>query len=275
MKHIISKSVLPTLLKPLLNSKLNTAGASLVRLFRTVSENCIVLSGSWEVIHSHTTFVRCSLTLYLLTTQLLEIFRQIVRVQIFTLDFYRQEVMWWYITFSFLFFVSPTSSDDWEQIVVIALCNMFVFHKIDILILLILFKVCFWNNEILTPIQKNGMRGPGQDAFKKLKILLDRMMLRRTKVWQFALRTLEFIYVYIRSCKGQTIWDCRLVPLSSGEIISALKRKNSISHCSQTPSGSSILIWIRGQYSIVSFLSLGYPIVNRYAPSDYSNIFSL
>ncbi|KAF9526260.1 SNF2 family N-terminal domain-containing protein [Crepidotus variabilis] len=41
---------------------------------------------------------------------------------------------------------------------------------------------CFWNNEILTPIQKNGMTGPGKDAFKKLKILLDRMMLRRTKL---------------------------------------------------------------------------------------------
>ncbi|EIW62201.1 uncharacterized protein TRAVEDRAFT_144646 [Trametes versicolor FP-101664 SS1] len=41
---------------------------------------------------------------------------------------------------------------------------------------------CFWNNEILTPIQKNGMQGPGEHAFKKLKILLDRMMLRRTKV---------------------------------------------------------------------------------------------
>ncbi|KAJ7499427.1 SNF2 family N-terminal domain-containing protein [Mycena latifolia] len=41
---------------------------------------------------------------------------------------------------------------------------------------------CFWNNEILTPIQKNGMVGPGQLAFKKLKILLDRMMLRRTKL---------------------------------------------------------------------------------------------
>lgn len=41
---------------------------------------------------------------------------------------------------------------------------------------------CFWNNEILTPIQKNGMLGPGQDAFKKLKILLDCMMLRRTKL---------------------------------------------------------------------------------------------
>ncbi|THH32172.1 hypothetical protein EUX98_g2039 [Antrodiella citrinella] len=41
---------------------------------------------------------------------------------------------------------------------------------------------CFWNNEILTPIQKNGMSGPGGVAFKKLRILLDRMMLRRTKV---------------------------------------------------------------------------------------------
>ena len=43
-------------------------------------------------------------------------------------------------------------------------------------------QTCFWNNEILTPIQKQGMLGPGKLAFKKLKILLDRMMLRRTKV---------------------------------------------------------------------------------------------
>ena len=42
--------------------------------------------------------------------------------------------------------------------------------------------VCFWNNEILTPIQKYGMSGEGETAFKKLKILLDRMMLRRTKL---------------------------------------------------------------------------------------------
>lgn len=42
--------------------------------------------------------------------------------------------------------------------------------------------VCFWNNEILTPIQRYGMVGEGKTAFKKLKILLDRMMLRRTKV---------------------------------------------------------------------------------------------
>lgn len=45
-----------------------------------------------------------------------------------------------------------------------------------------LMQTCFWNNEILTPIQKNGMAGTGAVAFKKLKILLDRMMLRRTKV---------------------------------------------------------------------------------------------
>ncbi|KAG1739931.1 SNF2 family N-terminal domain-containing protein [Suillus paluster] len=41
---------------------------------------------------------------------------------------------------------------------------------------------CFWNNEILTPIQKHGIEGPGKISFKKLRILLDRMMLRRTKI---------------------------------------------------------------------------------------------
>ncbi|KAH8115819.1 SNF2 family N-terminal domain-containing protein [Phellopilus nigrolimitatus] len=41
---------------------------------------------------------------------------------------------------------------------------------------------CFWNSEILTPIQKNGLEGVGETAFKKLRILLDRMMLRRTKI---------------------------------------------------------------------------------------------
>ena len=41
---------------------------------------------------------------------------------------------------------------------------------------------CFWNNEILTPIQKHGMSGPGATAFKKLRVLLDRIMLRRTKI---------------------------------------------------------------------------------------------
>ncbi|KZT12677.1 uncharacterized protein LAESUDRAFT_689397 [Laetiporus sulphureus 93-53] len=43
-------------------------------------------------------------------------------------------------------------------------------------------QTCLWNNEILTPIQKHGMIGPGKIAFRKLKILLDRMMLRRTKL---------------------------------------------------------------------------------------------
>jgi DNA repair protein RAD16 len=41
---------------------------------------------------------------------------------------------------------------------------------------------CFWNNEILTPIQKHGMQDSGAIAFKKLRILLDRIMLRRTKI---------------------------------------------------------------------------------------------
>ncbi|KAI9511285.1 SNF2 family N-terminal domain-containing protein [Russula earlei] len=41
---------------------------------------------------------------------------------------------------------------------------------------------CFWNNEILTPIQKHGMQDSGATAFKKLRILLDRIMLRRTKI---------------------------------------------------------------------------------------------
>lgn len=41
---------------------------------------------------------------------------------------------------------------------------------------------CFWNAEILTPIQKHGMQGSGAIAFKKLRVLLDRIMLRRTKI---------------------------------------------------------------------------------------------
>ena len=41
--------------------------------------------------------------------------------------------------------------------------------------------ICFWNSEILTPIQKRGMQGSGAIAFKKLRLLLDQIMLRRTK----------------------------------------------------------------------------------------------
>ena len=41
---------------------------------------------------------------------------------------------------------------------------------------------CFWNNEIPTPIQKHGLQEVGPVAFKKLRILLDRIMLRRTKI---------------------------------------------------------------------------------------------
>ena len=43
--------------------------------------------------------------------------------------------------------------------------------------------LCLWNNEILKPIQKFGtVEGEGRDAFERLRLLLDRMMLRRTKL---------------------------------------------------------------------------------------------
>ncbi|CAO3665234.1 unnamed protein product [Umbelopsis ramanniana] len=42
--------------------------------------------------------------------------------------------------------------------------------------------VCWWNNEILKPIQTYGATADGLLAFKKLRKLLDRMMLRRTKL---------------------------------------------------------------------------------------------
>ncbi|OAQ35830.1 hypothetical protein K457DRAFT_65668 [Linnemannia elongata AG-77] len=41
---------------------------------------------------------------------------------------------------------------------------------------------CWWNNEILKPIQHFGSQGSGEKAFTKLRKLLDRIMLRRTKV---------------------------------------------------------------------------------------------
>ena len=43
--------------------------------------------------------------------------------------------------------------------------------------------ICYWNNEVLKPIQKYGASlGHGKGAFEKLSLLLARMMLRRTKV---------------------------------------------------------------------------------------------
>ncbi|KAF9961975.1 DNA repair protein rad16 [Mortierella alpina] len=41
---------------------------------------------------------------------------------------------------------------------------------------------CWWNNEVLKPIQNFGSQGAGEKAFQKLRKLLDRIMLRRTKV---------------------------------------------------------------------------------------------
>lgn len=45
-------------------------------------------------------------------------------------------------------------------------------------------QICFWNNDILKPIQKYGASEGthGATAFSKLRVLLDRMMLRRTKL---------------------------------------------------------------------------------------------
>ncbi|PHZ07300.1 uncharacterized protein RHIMIDRAFT_277214 [Rhizopus microsporus ATCC 52813] len=42
--------------------------------------------------------------------------------------------------------------------------------------------MCWWNNEVLKPIQSNGYIGDGRIAMEKLGLLLDRVMLRRTKV---------------------------------------------------------------------------------------------
>jgi len=42
---------------------------------------------------------------------------------------------------------------------------------------------CFWNNEVLKPIQRFGAElGEGKDAFVRLRTLLQHMMLRRTKL---------------------------------------------------------------------------------------------
>jgi DNA repair protein RAD16 len=41
---------------------------------------------------------------------------------------------------------------------------------------------CWWNSEILKPIQRFGGAEDGLVAFKKLGLLLDHIMLRRTKI---------------------------------------------------------------------------------------------
>jgi len=41
---------------------------------------------------------------------------------------------------------------------------------------------CWWNKEILRPIQDHGSRGAGEVAFKNLGLLLDNIMIRRTKI---------------------------------------------------------------------------------------------
>jgi len=41
---------------------------------------------------------------------------------------------------------------------------------------------CWFNTELLKPIQRFGAEGEGLTAFKKMYTLLKRLMLRRTKV---------------------------------------------------------------------------------------------
>ena len=56
------------------------------------------------------------------------------------------------------------------------------FNFINDILLWICRHVCWWNFEILKPIQNHGPTGDGMVAFKKLNLLLDLIMLRRTKI---------------------------------------------------------------------------------------------
>jgi DNA repair protein RAD16 len=54
-------------------------------------------------------------------------------------------------------------------------------HQV-ILFFLTLEHFCWWNKEILKPIQNYGAQGEGAVAFKNLALLLDNIMIRRTKI---------------------------------------------------------------------------------------------
>ena len=114
-------------------------------------------------------------------------------------------------------------------------------------------QTCFWNNEILTPIQKHGMVGPGGVAFKKLKILLDRMMLRRTKVSRSPVVLSGSIVDGCFSDRSNvpTTLVCLRVLSSSGVITSVPKRRSFISRYFPTRRDSSIHTWTLEQCSIV------------------------
>ena len=61
--------------------------------------------------------------------------------------------------------------------------SFFLLLTLACLFLFILFShVCWWNNEVLKPIQTHGNIGEGRAAMGKLRKLLDKMMLRRTKI---------------------------------------------------------------------------------------------
>jgi len=113
--------------------------------------------------------------------------------------------------------------------------------------------VCMWNAEILNPIQRHGMAGPGQTAFKKLRILLERMMLRRTKVCFDLLYSENLIVLmFFRSLSVQTTLTSHLVLLSSDATTLARKRKSSICRYSRMRSASSRLLFLRVPFLTVS-----------------------
>jgi hypothetical protein len=78
--------------------------------------------------------------------------------------------------------------EDLVMIVAIVQCRKFRRELIFYLFADVLFisHFCWWNIEILKPIQREGTEGGGRLAFRKLSVLLDSIMLRRT-VWFYHL----------------------------------------------------------------------------------------
>jgi hypothetical protein len=118
-------------------------------------------------------------------------------------------------------------------------------------LLISVIQTCFWNNEILTPIQKHGIEGPGRIAFKKLRILLDRMMLRRTKVGFILLFVGSKMNRYLRFNELMT-WTCLLVWWSYDGTTSVPRRKSFIFRSSQTRNASSAHTLTLERFWIVS-----------------------
>ena len=160
---------------------------------------------------------------------------------------------------------------------VIVQCNVIFSHPIRLHVAhgCVSTDTCFWNNEILTPIQKHGMAGPGKIAFKKLRILLDRMMLRRTKVLFFiTIRESSALYLDTYRYNELTISGCHHARSSSVEITLVRRRRSSIYRSFPMPRGSFRPMSTRELCSTVSFTQSIATLVLTFH-LDYSNIFSL